>query len=236
MKRFPLLPAVLLFASAAFAADPAPAAPEYFDAARFDWHAVVPPPPVPGSTTAEAEREVALMLDHQRSAAQVALAKRYEKYDCFLFLTDVLGRPCTPEALPRTAAIMQQVWVECRPPVDAAKAAWNRPRPYIDNPALNPVVDKPNNASYPSGHAFGSSLLAVVLTAAFPEHAADWQQEAQLVRWSRLLGGAHYPSDVLAGRLLGEAVARELLRSPRMQAAIEEIRAELRAHRLKKAA
>ena len=236
MRRPPLILAALLLATTALAADPAPAAPVYFSAAGFDWHAVVPAPPAHDSLTAQAEREVATMLDHRRTADQVALARHYEKYDGFMFLTEVLGCPCTAETLPRTGAIMRQVWTECRPTIDAAKAAWNRPRPYIDNPALNPVVEKPNNASYPSGHAYGSALLAAIFTAALPEHAADWQKEAQLVRWSRLFGGAHYPSDVVSGQLLGEAVARELLKSPKMQQAVEEMRAEIRTCLLKKAA
>ena len=237
MKRFPLLPAVLLFASAAFAADPAPAAPEYFDAARFDWHAVVPPPPADDSFAGRADQEIVNQLDAHRTPEQAALARRYEKtVDVFMLLAPVLGDWCTPENLPRTTAFFKQAYAESRPVVDAAKTAWNRPRPYIFNPALQPAVDKPNNASYPSGHAFVSSWMAALLSVALPEHAADWTRQAALIRWTRLAGGAHYPADVTAGRILGETVGRELLKSPKLQRALEEVRAELLAHLQKKAA
>ena len=62
------------------------------------------------------------------------------------------------------------------------------------------------------------------------------EKQAALVRWSRVIGGAHYPSDVAAGKILGEIVARELLKSPKMQQALAEIRAEIYAHLRKKAA
>jgi acid phosphatase (class A) len=98
------------------------------------------------------------------------------------------------------------------------------------------VVSRPKNTSYPSGHGTDSALIATLLSAALPEHAAAWQRQAALVRWSRIVGGAHYPSDTIAGQLLGEALGREMLKSPQMQKALAEVRAELAAHLQKKAA
>ncbi|MBI2813023.1 MAG: phosphatase PAP2 family protein [Opitutae bacterium] len=237
MKLPALLRAVLALAAAAGApaAEPAPA-PGFFNAAAFDWRPVLAPPPAPDSIAAQGERELAAALDAARTPEQAALAKRYEKFDEFSLMAPVLGEWCTAQNLPRTHAIFQQVYRETRPAVDAPKAAWNRPRPYMDNPALHPAVEKPANASYPSGHGYTSSFYAAVLTAAFPEHAAEWDKQAALVRWSRVVGGAHYPSDVVAGKILGEAVARELLRSPKLQQAIAEIRAEAAPFLRKKAA
>jgi acid phosphatase (class A) len=76
----------------------------------------------------------------------------------------------------------------------------------------------------------------VILSAALPEHAADWQRQAMLVRWSRIVGGAHYPSDTVAGEILGEALGRAMLQSPKLQQALEEIRAEIASCQQKKAA
>jgi acid phosphatase (class A) len=236
MKRPALLLAALVFAAAAPAADPAPVAPEFFNAAGFDWRPLLAPPPAEDSIAALGERELAGALDAARTPEQAALAKHYEKFDELSFLAPVFGNWCTAQNLPRTHAIFQQIHRECRPTVEAAKAAWNRPRPYVHNPALNPAVERSATAAYPSGHAYSSTCIAVVLSAAFPEHAADWEKQAALVRWSRVIGGAHYPSDVAAGKILGEVVARELLKSPKMQQALAEIRAEIYAHLRKKAA
>ncbi len=237
MKRLPVLPAVFLLATAAFAAEPAPVTAEYINAAAFDWHAVVSPPPADDSIAGRADQEIVIQLDRHRTPEQAVQARRYEKsLEEFAFMAPVLGDWCNAETLPRTHAFFKQANTESRPIIDAAKTAWNRPRPYIFNPALHPAVDKPNNASYPSGHAYTASWIAALLTAALPELAADWEHQAQEIRWSRLIGGAHYPSDVTAGKILGEAVAREMLKSPKLQHDLEEVRAEIRAHLRKKAA
>lgn len=234
MKRLALL--LLTLTVAAFAADPAPVTHDYLAAGAIDYRTLVTPPPTDSSIAGQADLETARLFDAQRTPEQAALAKHYEKLTLFVILTDVLGTECTAENLPHTVEIFKHVWVESRPIVDEAKARWNRPRPYITNPALHPAVEKPDNASYPSGHAYSSSLIAVLLSVALPEHAADWQRQADLVRWSRLVGGAHYPNDVVAGKILGEAVARELLKSPKLQHDLEEVRAEIRGRLLKKAA
>ncbi|SDR80022.1 phosphatase PAP2 family protein [Opitutus sp. GAS368] len=235
MKLTTRLLVALAFVLAARAADPA--APEYFNAAGFDWRAVVSPPPADDSVAGRADQEMVVQLDLHRTPEQVVLAKHYEKsLDEFTFMAPVLGEWCTAEALPRTRAFFRQANAETRPVIDAAKTAWNRPRPYIFNPDLHPAVEKPNNASYPSGHAYTSSWMAALLSATLPEFAHDWERQAALIRWSRLVGGAHYPADVTAGKILGEAVARDLLKSPKLQHDLEEVRAELRAHLHKKAA
>lgn len=237
MKSPFFLLAALSFAPAARAADPAPVvAPEFFHAAGFDWRAAVTAPPAEDSIAAQGEYKLARALDAARTPEQATLAKRFEKFDVFSLLAPVLGDWCTARNLPRTHAIFQQVYLECRPTIEAAKAGYNRPRPYVNDPALQPAVDKPVTTSYPSGHAYSASCIVAVLAAVFPGHAADWERQAALVRWSRVVGGAHYPSDVIAGKILGEAVARKLLKSPAMQQAIAEIRAECAPYLHKKAA
>jgi acid phosphatase (class A) len=37
------------------------------------------------------------------------------------------------------------------------------------------------------------------------------------IGWSRVIAGVHYPSDLTAGRVLGMALARALLASPKFQ-------------------
>ena len=74
MKRPSLLLAALVFAAAAPAADPAPVAPEFFNAAGFDWRPLLAPPPAEGSIAALGERELAGALDAARTPEQAALA------------------------------------------------------------------------------------------------------------------------------------------------------------------
>lgn len=62
-------------------------------------------------------------------------------------------------------------------------------------------------ASFPSGHATTAFAAAVVLALWYPRGAGVFVGSAVLVGLSRVMLGAHFPSDVLAGALLGSGVA-----------------------------
>ena len=88
----------------------------------------------------------------------------------------------------------------------AVKYAVRRARPVLEAelPALTPVL---SGRSYPSAHASTSFAGARALSAAglpsAPLHAV-----AVAMAVSRPYLGVHYPSDVVAGAFLGDAVAR----------------------------
>lgn len=62
-------------------------------------------------------------------------------------------------------------------------------------------------ASFPSGHATTAFAAAVVLAMWYPRGAGVFVGLAVLAGLSRVMLGAHFPSDVLAGALLGSGVA-----------------------------
>jgi acid phosphatase (class A) len=222
MARFPR-PVVLWCVIASFARA-AFIAPDALDALQ-----VVPPPPAPQTITAAGERLVMVVLERHRTPEQAALAQRWEKYDVFKLVQPVLGDWADAQTLPKLAAFIKNSTVETRPFTDRAKNTYARPRPHADNPALHLAVARPDGFSYPSGHATAAHLHAALLAAAWPERAAEFAHQAELVSLSRLYGGAHYPSDVVAGQRLGEAIAREMLKSPDTQAALTAVRAEIAA-------
>lgn len=61
-------------------------------------------------------------------------------------------------------------------------------------------------ASFPSGHTTTAFALATVLSLWYPRGRWVWGGGAVLVGWSRIILGSHFPSDVLAGAVLGVAV------------------------------
>jgi membrane-associated phospholipid phosphatase len=92
----------------------------------------------------------------------------------------------------------------------AIKQTVRRARPVLEEelPALTPVL---SGRSYPSAHASTSFAGARALAAAgLP--AVPLRALAIAMALSRPYLGVHYPSDVLAGALLGDAVARLMTR------------------------
>lgn len=79
-----------------------------------------------------------------------------------------------------------------------------RVRPYNAIEALIPIISKPSEYSFPSGHAGSSFASAWVLYRKLPKKYGIWAAIlAALISFSRLYVGVHYPSDVLAGILVG---------------------------------
>lgn len=194
----------------------------------IDLDRLLPPPPADDSPAGRADLETVLQVQADRTPAQLARAARVAPQNSFSFAAPVLGENFTAEKLPRTAVLLNEIYTEARVIIVQAKEHWNRARPYVREAGVAPSVAKPKNTSYPSGHATEAALWAGIFAAAFPEYATALEREVHEVMWSRVLGGAHYPSDTEAGKILGDALARELLKSPAMQKAIAEIRAEAR--------
>jgi membrane-associated phospholipid phosphatase len=57
--------------------------------------------------------------------------------------------------------------------------------------------------TFPSGHSAAAFAVAAVLTRQFPKGAWMWYGVAAFVAISRVMRGSHFPSDTLAGSLIG---------------------------------
>jgi acid phosphatase (class A) len=243
-----LLAAALWLAAAAHAETPAtppahvhPAAahpgPAHFLASgAIDLPALVPDAPAPDSLVQRAELDVLYHLQLERTPGQVARARVVNAEDVFVIGSDVLGEWFNQANLPRSAAFFALVTEDMTPFNQAAKTLFHRRRPPFVDPRIKPCVEPADTGSYPSGHAMRAALWAALLGTAFPEQAAALQARAEETRWGRLLAGVHFPSDVEAGRTIGEALAREMLKHPAVQQALEQLRAEAAPFRHKKAA
>ncbi len=107
-----------------------------------------------------------------------------------------------------------------------AKRQYDRPRPTQLDPDLGTVIDAPQHASYPSGHAVHMPMLAHILGAIDPAHKEDYKQMAFEIARRREFAGIHYPSDTQAGIKLTDDVFEKLMQVPEFVQEIEKARAE----------
>lgn len=83
-----------------------------------------------------------------------------------------------------------------------------RERPYMTHAAIVCAGRPLDRFSFPSGHTLHAVTFTVIAVSAFPALALILVPAAVLIAMSRVVLGLHYPSDVLAGALLGAGVAR----------------------------
>jgi membrane-associated phospholipid phosphatase len=86
----------------------------------------------------------------------------------------------------------------------AVKQIVRRPRPEL--PGLPALTSTPTQLSFPSAHA-STSVAGALTYARLGLPAVPLFALAKGLALSRLYLGVHYPSDILAGALLGAAVA-----------------------------
>jgi membrane-associated phospholipid phosphatase len=88
------------------------------------------------------------------------------------------------------------------------KNKFGRPRPSQLEPALRPMLDVPGHASYPSGHATQSHLIAQALTTVIRNHeiGRELYSIAKEVAVNREWAGLHYRSDSEAGKQLAREI------------------------------
>ncbi|MBB5018135.1 undecaprenyl-diphosphatase [Chitinivorax tropicus] len=87
------------------------------------------------------------------------------------------------------------------------KALTSRPRPYCHNERIMLFVAPLDQYSFPSGHTLHAVSFTLLAVYYYPVLAWALIPFACLVALSRLVLGLHYPSDVLAGMLIGASVA-----------------------------
>jgi acid phosphatase (class A) len=124
--------------------------------------------------------------------------------------------------------LFQKVKTDMAQAINTPKEHWKRQRPYQLDARLS--LGAPERSfGYPSGHSTRGTVYALLMAEIFPERKEAILAIGRDIGWDRVLIGKHFPTDIYAGRVLGQAVMRELLSSPAFQRDLAEAKAEAQA-------
>lgn len=86
--------------------------------------------------------------------------------------------------------------------VELIRWLWQRPRPFVEN-HITLLLEKTNEASFPSGHAAFYFAIAAVVYFYNKKIGLLFLIAAFFISVGRVFSGLHWPSDILAGALVG---------------------------------
>jgi acid phosphatase (class A) len=221
--------APILFALAVALTSSGAAQTHYLPAGQPDAIALLAPPPLPDSPEQAADLAEVQWVSRAAPSNEIAAAMAEKKFTAFSF-APVVGDFFRPGTLPRTEEFFRLVQKDAETVCDKAKEYWKRPRPYAVDPSLaGGKLEK--SFSYPSGHSTESMVLALVLADLFPARHDAIIAEARGIGWHRVEMGRHYPTDIYAGRVLAQAIVREMKRNAGFQKDFAGVKSELAALR-----
>jgi PAP2 superfamily/ABC transporter, phosphonate, periplasmic substrate-binding protein len=96
---------------------------------------------------------------------------------------------------------------------NAAQIEAMRARPSEVSTSITAITAPLDQYSFPSGHTMHAVAFSIIATGHHPELALVLVPFSSLIALSRMVLGLHYPTDVIAGGMIGGYVASILMRS-----------------------
>ena len=142
-----------------------------------------------------------------------------------------LGVAITKEATPNLVVLLRRSLTDAGLATYTAKKHYQRERPFMVNnagtctPGDEPMLRK--DGSYPSGHTSIGWTWALLLAEVAPEQQGPLLARGYAYGQSRVICGAHWQSDVTAGRVIASGVVARLHADPDFRAQIEAAKTEV---------
>jgi acid phosphatase (class A) len=252
-------PPAVAAAAATAASPVAVSEPHTLFGQQVDIVALLPPPPREDSAEQQADLAAVLEAQraaHANGGIPHALAD--VQSSCGRF-SDALGYDLTSADAARVLSFLDQTARQGSLISVPAKRYWRRTRPYAYSPDVEPLGDMPArrksslgssssggtngqltaeqlraaddlvHSSYPSGHTTFGTLCAILLAEMVPEKRAALFARNLDYDHSRMVVGAHFPTDLEAGRLAGTVAGALMLEDPDVQRELAKARSSLRA-------
>jgi acid phosphatase (class A) len=201
----------------------------YLPQGKIDVVALLAPPPLPnsGEQAADLDEVRSVHLSHPASEETIALLENTNL--SLIDFAPVFGVFSQSGKVPKTEAFFHRIFRDTGRLVGIGKDYWKRDRPFITDPSLAQGDPTPG-FSYPSGHSTIGTVYALVLAEMFPEKRDAILAIGRNIGWHRVMLAKHYPTDVIAGRVLAQAIFRELDANPDFQHDLAEAKAEITAN------
>lgn len=193
----------------------------------------VGPPPDPASEAGRRDRDLVLK-DRPEVGSPIWTLAQYDAdldpdhgarfFDCVLGMR-VGSRQ--PEALSR---LFRRLQADAQKAYEPARARYGRPRPAaaLDIPLC--LARDPRflaSPSYPSGYMATAWAWTLAMADMAPDRAAEIRARGDALGRERVICGAHFPSDIAAGKAVGSAVYARAADAPEFVADLEAAREAL---------
>jgi acid phosphatase (class A) len=201
----------------------------YIDLNHYKPEFILPPAPKEDSIERQMELQTIKSSMARLSQRERDLAVRDAKILSVSVFADVIPN-FDIEKLPVTKALFEKVNFNRTKAKDLSKDYFTIKRPYQTDTSITPCQDpvaSDLNRSYPSGHTTFGYATAVVLAHLIPEKATAIMDRARLYGNNRVFCGAHYPSDVAAGEVIGTMVGNDLVNNKRFKTLMRKAKEEL---------
>lgn len=200
---------------------------------------LLPAPPAENSASFERDKKIYLQTRLLKDTSRWTQASFDADLEGHLsdFFTDITGLQITPEQTPSLYFLLRESSIAFVLGTRSAKRHYRRVRPfvYFEQPGTTCFTqDEPSlekDGSYPSGHSavgFGQSL---VLSQLMPEKADELLRRGYNFGQSRVICGAHWQSDVDAGRVVAASVFARLQNSKVYLKLLKKAKKEIKKQR-----
>ncbi len=207
------------------AAAPAAASGHYLDVGSLDIVRNFPAPPAGGSAADRADFAALHRWQDSRSEAECARAQSESKPSYENMFGSVSPIPVPLSG--RDKVFFSFVAADAGAADYIVKNRYRRLRPFLRDATLTPCIDQPKGFAYPSGHATLARVYGRILSDLVPARSAEFMARADEAGLDRVIGGVHHPSDIAAGKVLGDGVYEALKRDPDFNSELESLRQDL---------
>ena len=178
---------------------------------------ILPQPPAEGSPEWGLDQELAekyLNSENQKRKEMATRDAELQFPEATAAFNGVLDMDITEEITPMVYMILRRTMTDAALSTYQAKQHYKRPRPFMINGAPTCTPDSEEylqeDGSYPSGHTTIGWTWALILAELFPENADLILVRGREFGISRSVCNVHWHSDVVAGRIMGDAVVTRL--------------------------